>query len=89
MKNKMMEQPEQPGEAPEEYEVKDAADTLMKAEDIKNNKHLMKHVHKHLKKKQKQITSIAQLRALKNTPKEPGEGTPAEEKMDADEGEVD
>ena len=87
--NKLSAHPAEPKEGPDEYEVKDAADTLMKAEDIKNNKHLMKHVHKHLKKKQKQITSIAQLRALKNTPKEPGEGTPAEEKMDADEGEVD
>lgn len=47
---------------PKEYEVSDAAETLMKAEHIKKNKKLMPHVHKHLKNKKSAIESIADLR---------------------------
>lgn len=55
---------------PQQYEVEDAANTLMKAEDIKNNKKLMPHVHKHLAKKKKameKISSIDQLRVAANS----------------------
>lgn len=47
---------------PGEYEVEDAANTLMRAEHIKKNKKLMPHVHKHLKNKKSAIESIADLR---------------------------
>lgn len=47
---------------PEDYEIKDAADTLMRAEEIKKDKRLMPHVHKHLHKKVKQIKSIQDIR---------------------------
>lgn len=43
---------------PQDYEVKDAADTLMRAEDIKKNKKLMPHVHKHLDQKMKSLKSL-------------------------------
>jgi hypothetical protein len=46
----------------DDYEVKDAADTLMRAEEVKQNPHLMKHVHKHLGKKKKAIRSIQDLK---------------------------
>ncbi len=47
---------------PDEYEIKDAADTLMKAHEIRNNKNLMPHVHKHLNMKKKAISSIMELK---------------------------
>lgn len=47
---------------PHDYEIEDAANTLMKAEEIKKNKKLMPHVHKHLQKKAKAISSIKGLR---------------------------
>ena len=50
---------------PQEYEVKDAADTLLRAEEIKKNKKLMPHVHRHLNNKMKQIGSIQDLRDKK------------------------
>lgn len=53
-----------PGESkePHDYEIEDAANTLMKAEEIKKNKKLMPHVHKHLQKKAKAISSVQGLR---------------------------
>lgn len=47
---------------PEKYEIESAARTLMEAEDIKRNKHLMPHVHAHLKKQVKSIKSVQELR---------------------------
>lgn len=47
---------------PHQYEIEDAANTLTKAEEIKKNKKLMPHVHKHLQKKAKAIHSIQGLR---------------------------
>lgn len=47
---------------PEDYEVENWADTLMKAEDIKGDPEKMGHVQRHLAKKQKAIRSIADLR---------------------------
>lgn len=47
---------------PQQYEIEDAANTLTRAEEIKKNKKLMPHVHKHLAKKAKAITSIQGLR---------------------------
>lgn len=41
-----------------DFESKDAADTLMKAEEIKANKKLMKHVKKHVGRKLKAITGL-------------------------------
>lgn len=52
----------QDNEKVHDYEVKDAADTLMRAEDIKKDKRLMPHVHKHMKKMVKKIRSIQDLR---------------------------
>lgn len=45
-------------EEPQEYEIKDAADTLMRAEAIKGNKKLMPHVHKHLGKQMKSLKAL-------------------------------
>lgn len=45
-----------------EYEVKDAADTIMRAEEHKQNPKLMKHVQKHLSKKMKAIKSVQDIR---------------------------
>ena len=51
--------------APEQYEIEDAARTLTKAQEIRSNKKLMPHVHKHLKKQKKMIAgSIADLKAM-------------------------
>lgn len=47
---------------PQEYEIEDAASTLMRAEKIKNDKRIMPHVHKHLKKKVREIRSIQDIR---------------------------
>lgn len=67
---------------PERYEIEDAARTLTKAEEIKNNKNLMPHVHKHLQKSMKHIaSSVADLKAMSkrmNDKEEAGE-TPMEE----------
>ena len=51
------------GDKPQQYEIEDAANTLMRAEEIKRNKKLMPHVHRHLKKKKHIISSISELRA--------------------------
>lgn len=48
-----------------EYEIDDALHTLQRAEEIKGNEHLMKHVHKHAKKKIKEIRSIADLKKVR------------------------
>lgn len=45
-----------------DHEVKDAAETLMKAEGIKKKKNLMVHVKKHLDEKAGQIKSIQGLK---------------------------
>lgn len=47
---------------PDEYQVKNAADDIMRAEEHKQNKKLMKHVHKHLATKAKAIQSVQDLR---------------------------
>lgn len=52
---------------PDKYEIEDAARTLTRASEIKNDKRLMPHVHKHLKKQHKAMaTSIADLKAMSN-----------------------
>lgn len=59
-------QPNAPKEkkGPDKWEIEDAAKTLLRAEEIKANKELMPHVHKHLTKQKKAIiTSIDELRA--------------------------
>lgn len=47
---------------PDEYELDDAARTLHRAEEIKADKHLMKHLTPHLKKKAKHYLSLAGMR---------------------------
>lgn len=72
-------------DSPDEWEVKDAADTLMKAEKIKKDKKIMPHVYKHLKTHKKAITSIEQLRAKHEAmgdPEEKGENDNGVEEMD-------
>jgi hypothetical protein len=54
-----------PKKGPEKYEIENAARTLMEAEEIKQNKELMPHVHKHIAKKQKALNSLSKLRAHK------------------------
>ncbi len=49
-------------ECPHDYEIKDAAECLLRAEDIKKDKRMMPYVHKHLSKKEKQIRSIQDIR---------------------------
>lgn len=64
-------------DVPEQYEIENAADTLTKAEEIKKNKKLFPHVQKHLAKKVKTISSIAELR--KHVKSKLAEGSPQEE----------
>lgn len=52
---------------PPEHEISHWADTLMKAEEIKGDPAKMKHVDKHLAKKQKIIRSVADLRKRAKT----------------------
>lgn len=40
---------------PDKYEIESAADTLLRAEQIKADKKLMPHVHKHLQEKKKAV----------------------------------
>lgn len=55
--------PEKDDKKPDKWEIENAADTLMKAEQIKTDKRLMPHVHKHLHEKKKQvIRSIEELK---------------------------
>jgi superfamily II DNA or RNA helicase len=49
-----------------DYEARDAFDTLMRAEDAKQNPDLMKRVHKHAKRKKRAIRSIEDLRRISN-----------------------
>lgn len=49
---------------PDKYEIEEAARTLLRAEEIKANKELMPHVHKHLSKQKKAI--ISSIDELKN-----------------------
>lgn len=51
-------------ETPDEMEVQCWADTLMRAEEIKNDPQKMKHVQPLLKKKLKTISSLADLRQV-------------------------
>lgn len=53
--------PSQPS-SPDEWKVKDAMETLLRAEEIKRDKSLMKEVHKMLDGKHKAITSLKDLR---------------------------
>lgn len=46
----------------DEWELSHAADTLSRAEEIKGDKHLMKHLKPHLKKKAKTYMSLADMR---------------------------
>lgn len=50
---------------PQEYQIKDAADTLLKAEEIKKDSKLMPHVHKHMSKKMEHMKSVSSMEDLK------------------------
>ena len=54
----------------EDYEVDNAVDTLLRAEEIKRNEPLMELVSKKIQIKKKAINSIAELRAIKNEMKD-------------------
>lgn len=54
-----------PSDEPDAYEVEDAAKTLMKAEDIKGNKKLMPHVHKHIGKQMKSLKALKAMAGMK------------------------
>lgn len=66
----MAESPSKPkqNDVPEKYEIENAADTLMKAQEIRNDKRLMPHVHRHLNKKKKAV--IRSIDDLKSAAKE-------------------
>ncbi len=49
---------------PEKYEIENAVNTLLRAEEIKNDKRLMPHVHKHIQKKKAAISSLAELKEV-------------------------
>lgn len=53
---------EKKSKTPDKYEIDNAMRTLLDAEEIKQNPHMMKHVSKHIKKKKKAIESIDDLR---------------------------
>jgi hypothetical protein len=61
-------------EQPEKYEIESAADTLMRAEDIKQDKRLMPHVHKHLGKKMKSLKQLSQMAGQKKNEEDADEG---------------
>ena len=50
--------------APEDYELEDAARTLTRAEEIKADPHMMKHLQPHLEKKAKVYKSLSELRQM-------------------------
>lgn len=49
-----------------DHEVESAAHDMMRAEAHKANPHMMKKIHAHLEKKKKAITSIQDLKDLRN-----------------------
>jgi hypothetical protein len=46
---------------PKDYEVEDAVRTMERAEEIKRDKKLMPHVHKHIGKKMKSLKELKRL----------------------------
>ena len=63
MKNEVqLSMPSKDKKGHDEWEVKEALETLMRAKDIENNSSLMKEVHKLALKKKGQIRSIQDLR---------------------------
>ncbi len=54
----------------EDYEAKEALQTIMRAEEIKGNKELMKRVSKLAHKQKKAINSIADLKEVANSRRE-------------------
>ncbi len=59
-----------PAQMSEDYEAKEALQTIMRAEEIKSNKELMKRVSKLAHKHKKVISSIAELKELANNRRE-------------------
>lgn len=45
---------------PDKYEVQDAAHTIKRAHEIRKDKHLMRHVRKHVKKEAASMQQLAQ-----------------------------
>lgn len=50
---------------PDKYEIEDGVRTLERAEEIKNDKRLMPHVHKHIGKKLKSLKDLRSLAGKK------------------------
>lgn len=74
----------------DDYRVRDAVDTLMRAEEIKQDPKMMKLVHAEMQKKHKaikKVSSIKELRHLKN--KMADDESAAEEKGESAQDEVD
>lgn len=46
---------------PEDYEVQDAARTIKRAHEIRKDRHLMKHVRRHVKKEAASMTQLSQM----------------------------
>lgn len=58
----MMEDSMEEGSEPHEHEIESAAETLLRAEQIKKDVKMMPYVNKYLKKKMSAIESIADIR---------------------------
>lgn len=61
------------GSEPHDHEIEAAAETLLRAEQIKKDSKLMPYVNKHLKKKMSAIESIADIRKKSDAMGEYGE----------------
>ncbi len=57
---------------PEDYELEDAARTLTRAEEIKADPHMMKHLGPHLAKKAKAYKSLSELKQMSDSVKAVG-----------------
>lgn len=54
-----MARPKRP--APDEYEVRDAAHTLKRAHEIRKDRHMMKHVKKHVRSEAASMQQLSQM----------------------------
>jgi hypothetical protein len=80
--NTMPTMPKEDTKNPDEWQVKNWAQTLTDGEAIKQDPHKMRHVHKHLKKMHKAIGKIVSVQGLRDKAKEM-EGSPGEESGEA------
>lgn len=64
LKPKGMKTSEQPTKPEEDYEARDAAETIMKAREHLANKDLMPRVHAHVGRKLKALTGMAKMKSI-------------------------